>query len=231
MTTAPAFAPGHELLDDPAADPARVERSLRNIARANHWFGGTAAALYGIDRIIGRSATATLLDVGTGLGDLPRAARDRAERRGLALRTFGLERHPSAVRLARGPDLPTLLACAGALPLRPRSVDVVLISQVLHHFERGAAIDLIRSAAEVARRGIVIADLRRSRTAQLLFLAGSAMLGFDTDTRRDGVISVDRGYSSVELRRVCTEAGVAASVERRPGFRLVAWWRRPEGSR
>lgn len=228
MTTALPFARGHELLDDPAADPARVERSLRNIARANRWFGGTAAALHGIDRVVGGSARATLLDIGTGLGDLPRAARARAHRRGLALRTFGLERHPSAVRLARGPDLPTLLACAGALPLRPHSVDVVLISQVLHHFEREAAVRLIRSAVEVARCGIVIADLRRARAAQLLFLAGSVLLGFDTDTRRDGVTSVGRGYSSVELRRVCEEAGVAASVERRPGFRLVAWWRRPE---
>lgn len=227
MTALPASAPGRELLDDPGADGARVLRSLRNIARSNFWFGGRAAALHGIDRILGGGAgAATLLDIGTGLGDVPRAARRHARRSGLSLRTFGLERHPAAVRLARGPELPTLLACAGALPFGDESVDVVLLSQVLHHFEREAAIALIRSAARVARRGVVIADLRRSRLAQLLFLAGSALLGFDADTRRDGVTSVARGYSSVELRRVCEDAGAPASVERRPGFRLVAWWRK-----
>ena len=34
---------GTELLDDPAADPAAVTLSLRNVARANRWFGGAAA--------------------------------------------------------------------------------------------------------------------------------------------------------------------------------------------
>ncbi|HEX9166623.1 MAG TPA: hypothetical protein VF862_11995, partial [Gemmatimonadales bacterium] len=73
---------GTELLDDPAADPATVALSLRNIARANWWFGGWAAIRYGLSRLLEagdpgnriRSSRLTLLDVGTGIGDLPARA-------------------------------------------------------------------------------------------------------------------------------------------------------------
>jgi len=43
---------GTELLDDPAADPAAVTLSLRNVARANRWFGGAAAVRYGLGLLL-----------------------------------------------------------------------------------------------------------------------------------------------------------------------------------
>ena len=60
---------GDELLDDPAADPRTVEASLRDIAVANRWLGGTAAALHGIARVLGdlpRGSRVTLLEIGRG---------------------------------------------------------------------------------------------------------------------------------------------------------------------
>ena len=46
---------GTELLDDPGANAATVALSLRNIARANWWFGGWAAVRYGLRHLLGRS--------------------------------------------------------------------------------------------------------------------------------------------------------------------------------
>ena len=43
---------GVELLDDPSGSPAAVETSLHNIARANRWFGGTAAVCWGLGRAL-----------------------------------------------------------------------------------------------------------------------------------------------------------------------------------
>ena len=86
---------GAELLDDPAADPATVRASLRHIARANRWFGGRAAALWGLGRAlhgVPRGTRLSLLDIGTGAGDLPRAAAAWARRRGWHLDVCGLER-------------------------------------------------------------------------------------------------------------------------------------------
>jgi SAM-dependent methyltransferase len=227
--SAPALAPfGTELLDDPNADPEIVARSLGQIARANRWFGGRAAALRGIERMLDalpRGQAATLLDIGTGAGDLPVAAIRRAHRAGRALNAIGLERSPVAAALAAARRLPVVLGCAGRLPVRPRGADVVLISQVAHHLAPAAAVELFRDASAIARVGVVVADLRRSELAVAAFRVGSTLLRFDAVTRDDGITSVRRGYSVEELRELIRRAGFDAGVERRPGFRLLATWR------
>src|SRR5260221_1020040 len=94
---------GTELLDDPAADPGTVAESLHNLTGANRWFGGSAAACYGIGRaLVGapRGSTFSLLDIGTGSGDLPRIAAGWAAARGWRLVPLGLERSRVAARLA-----------------------------------------------------------------------------------------------------------------------------------
>jgi SAM-dependent methyltransferase len=219
---------GEELLDDPAADPEAVELSLANITRANRWFGGAAAVRHGLRRVlrgVSSGTRLTLLDLGTGMGDLPRMAGRLARRRGLRLAPIGLERSRVAARLALGAGLPTVVACAGAPPLRERSVDLVLLSQLLHHLARPSAVRLLRSCDRLARVGVIVADLRRSRLGPPAFWCGARALGFDRNTIADGITSIQRGYTTGELRELLAAAGVPARVERRPGLRLVATWR------
>jgi SAM-dependent methyltransferase len=219
---------GTELLDDPGADPAAVTESLRNIARANRWFGGSAAALHGLSRIlegIPRGTGLTLLDLGTGAGDLPLAAVRRAARMGIRLRPLGLERSRVAAGVARAAGIPCAVACAGAPPFRAKSVDVVLVSQVMHHLDSGSAVRLLRTCDQLARVGVVVADLRRGRLAPLAFRVGAGALRFDRYTTSDGLTSIRRGYTPDELRELLGSAGIAGRVSSRPFYRLVATWR------
>jgi len=219
---------GVELLDDPAAPPGLVQKSLRNIARANRWFGGAAAVRFGLDLALAGIPTAhrelNLLDVGTGLGDLPLMAAAWAARRGIVLRPLGLERHGVAARLARAAGLAALVGDGGALPFRDHSVDLVLLSQVAHHFAPGAIVTLLRECDRVARRAVIVADLRRSGVAALGFRLAGSVLRFDPDTMRDGVTSLRRGFSTATLTALLAQAGIRAPVRRRPGARLVSVW-------
>jgi SAM-dependent methyltransferase len=219
---------GTELLDDPGADPAAVTRSLRNVARANRWFGGAAAVRHGLRRLLRDLAPGrplTLLDLGTGAGDLPGRAVGWARRQGHVLRPLGLELSRPAAALAEAAGVPCAVACAGAPPLRDKSVDLVLVSQVAHHFTRDSAVGLFRICDALARVGVVVADLRRGRLAPLAFRVGATALRFDPVTIADGVTSIRRGYTPGELRELLLAAGVHARVSRRPGYRLVATWR------
>ena len=101
---------GSELLDDPRADPIAVGRELRDIARLNAWFGGTGAVVRELEPCFeqneretgsGKRETWTLLDIGTGAGDIPRAAVAAAARYGITLSPIGVEVIPAAARLAR----------------------------------------------------------------------------------------------------------------------------------
>jgi SAM-dependent methyltransferase len=221
-------AAGVELLDDPSADPAAVAESLRHIGRANRWLGGAWAARWGLDRALSgvpRGTTLSLLDIGTGLGDLPRAARRWAATRGIVLRPAGLERSGVAARLAAAEGLPMVIGDAGRLPFADRSVDIVLLSQVAHHFAPGSAAALFRSCDRIARRAVVVADLRRSAAAAAGFSLAAGVMRFDAVTVADGRTSIRRGYTTAELAQILATAGIDATISARPLWRVVAIWR------
>ena len=222
---------GTELLDDPHADPVAVRSELRDIARLNGLFGGTRAVVEALEPCFakaGKGATWTLLDVGTGLGDIPRAAAAAARRHGITLRLVGVELNRAAAAAARRADgdggFELILADGGALPLPPRSVDVVIVSQVLHHLPPEVTVRWIASLSALARRAVVLADLRRSLVAMGAVWLVSFPLGLGAVTRHDAVLSLRRGYTRSEFNQLLAAAGAPPVARYRPGFRVVAAW-------
>jgi SAM-dependent methyltransferase len=218
---------GFEHLDDPRTDPALRERSLRDVRRANALLGGAWAVLAELRRLLPSLAggRATLLDVGTGLADIPVRARDAARKRGVALETYGVDEAETLARLGRG--LLDASACADArrLPFADASVDVVICSQVLHHFEDAELAVVLSELSRVARRYVIVSDIRRSWLAAAGFWLMTWPMRFHPVSRHDGLTSVLRGFTVAELmHHVLTATGRTATVRRHPGFRLTATW-------
>ncbi len=185
---------GTELLDDRRADPRAVRTELRDIARLNALFGGTRAVLDALEPFFRNSC------------NVQRAT------------------CPAAARLTRDNGVAVVMGDGEALPFAAKSVDVVIASQVLHHLPRAVAVRWIAGFDRVARRAVVLADLRRSHVAMAgMWLAGYA-LRMGATTRHDAVVSLRRGYTRAEFTGMLREAGVAAVARYRPGFRIVAAW-------
>ena len=227
----PSRRRGVEILDDPATDPALRERSIGDVTRSYTLLGGTRAVLAELARLLpSLGASATLLDVGTGLADIPRKARELARARGLALRTFGLDEAPSLSVATKSSLDGSVCGDARSLPLATGSVDVVTCSQLLHHFADDEIPAVLRELDRVARGWVVVSDLRRSWLAAWGFWLVSWPLGFHRVTRHDGVVSVVRGFTVDELaRHVLAATGQRADVRRHLGYRLTATWR-PRGA-
>lgn len=228
----PARRRGTEYLDDPSLDSAIATRSLQDVARANTLFGGRRAVLaelagyFRAARARGESAL-VLLDVGTGLGDIPRAARTMASQYGLRLHTIGLE-VSLPLSLAAVPGAQQCV-CGDArmLPFADQSVDVITCSQVLHHFDTQEAVPLLRELTRVARAGVIVSDLRRSWIAVGLLWIASFPLGFHPVSRHDGMLSILRGFTAPELAHAVHHAvGVRPAVQHRLGWRVTARWSR-----
>lgn len=219
---------GVEFLDDPAVDPRIASRSLQDVARANRWFGGTRAVLTELTTLLAASPATTplvLLDVGTGLGDIPCKAREIAARRGHTLHTIGLELTPALAAGARARAGHSVCATALQLPFADQSVDVVTCSQVLHHFDTADAEQLLRELTRVARRAVIVSDLRRSWLAVGLLWVVSFPLAFHPVSRHDGVVSILRGFTSAELATTVRDVtGREARVRRQLGWRITATW-------
>ncbi|MGH7603833.1 MAG: methyltransferase domain-containing protein [Gemmatimonadaceae bacterium] len=217
---------GFEILDDPNVDPQLVTRSLADVVRANSVLGGARALAGELTTALPDLPTrATLLDVGTGLADIPSRARKVAKKHGIELTTIGLD---SALELTVASCRTlNLTVCGDALhlPFADHAVDVVMCSQVLHHFAGADALTLIREMNRVARVRVIISDIRRSWIAVGGIWLMSFPLRFHAVSRHDGVVSVMRGFTVEELRDTVRRAvGCAPVVHRRRGFRVTTSW-------
>lgn len=223
----PARRRGVEYLDA-EVEPGVRRRSHRDIALSNRLFGGVHAVRAELEPMLaGGPRELSLLDVGTGTGDIPSRLVAVAARRGVRLRVLGLDDHRELVAATREWPIEPVTASALALPFADRSIDVVCCSQVLHHFEPASALDVLREMHRVARRGVIVADLRRSWVAAAALWLISFPLGFHPVSRHDGVVSIFRGFTGAELRALVREAvSVDARVRRRFLFRVTASWPR-----
>lgn len=217
------------MLDDAACDAALRERSLSDVARANRLLGGTRAVLAEVRALLPALARlrreVTLLDVGTGLGDIPAAVARLAERHGVPIRTIGLDGADSLARASRVRVHDALCADALALPIASHSVDLVTCSQVLHHFEPGEAVQLLAELNRVARGHVVVSDLRRNWLAAGGLWLVSFPMRFHPVSRADGMLSVLKGFTVPELDALVRAAGARApSVRHHLGWRLTATW-------
>ena len=119
----------------------------------------------------------------------------------------------------------SLAANALALPFADRSIDIVICSQLLHHFTEREIASVLRELHRVARVRVIVSDLRRSWVAAAGIWLASFPLRFHPISRHDGVLSVLRGFTSAELSAYVVRAtGTAPAVTRRLGWRVTASW-------
>lgn len=196
-----------ELLDSGHADQGEVKRNLRDLARLNRLPGGASASVAATRTLAAASSAVAIVDVGTGLGDIPLAF----ARRGW--RTVAVDTHPQVLAAARVETarevLVEVVAADGrSLPYPDRAFDVSHTSLLLHHLDPADAVTVLREMARVARHGVVINDLRRGPLSFVVTGVAVTLLGTCRATRVDGLTSVRRAYTLPELDALLDEAGL-----------------------
>jgi SAM-dependent methyltransferase len=150
----------------------------------------------------------------------------------VTLEVFGLDGRLELVKATRDWPVAGVAGDALALPFTSQSFDFVIASQVLHHFPHDDAVRLVREMHRVAKRRVIIADLRRSWVAVGGLWLVSFPLGFHKVSRHDGVVSILRGFEPPELRDLVRDAvGIMPDVKRRLGWRITASWSPDDGGR
>jgi ubiquinone/menaquinone biosynthesis C-methylase UbiE len=191
-----------ELMDAPGLPADEVEDAYRVLSLVNRQLGNLRTIRHEFRRFLREDAAdlaaITVLDVGSGSGDIPEALRSMTANRDLTI--LALDRDPTAVAAARRRSLAVVQGDALRLPFADRSVDFVIAVKFAHHF-RGPGLDRrVSEMARVARRRVVILDIRRHRLAYWGFLAWSRVFTTNRLVRHDGPLSVLRGFTADELR-------------------------------
>jgi SAM-dependent methyltransferase len=209
-------ADASELLDSGRLSAGEVEANLADLARLNRLPGGTSASVRAIRSLLNEAVDASVLDVGTGRADMP-IAFARA-----GWRTVALDSNPQVRRVAQRVTEPqaaieVIDGDARRLPVADESFDVAHCSLLIHHLDPDDAVAALRELGRVARRGVVINDLRRGTLPLLATVAATALLARSRVTRADGLASVRRAYTLPELDGLLERAGL------RRQWRSTAW--------
>jgi ubiquinone/menaquinone biosynthesis C-methylase UbiE len=217
-----------ERLDAGHHDAQELAGSLAQVAAVNRWLGGARSFLHHFERTIPARGVVTVLDVGTGFGDLPRAAVRWARRNGRTLHVLATDAHPQMLELARArstgfSEIQFAQVDARRLPFRDRSFDCALMSLTLHHFEGDDTVRVLRELARVSRGTVIVSELERNWPNYLgARLLSATIWRGNRLTRHDGPMSVLRAFKRAELLEMGRVAGLHnPRVWRHFFFRLI----------
>ena len=213
--------------DNEAAD---LNRTLDDIRLVNRFLRGSAILVNAVRPILSAhpaGETLRLLDVGTGGGDLPLDLVGCARRMGRPVRITAVDRDPITLAYARKetaavPEIEVIDADAFELPFPPGSFDVVTASMFLHHFGHDDAVRLVAGFRKIARRAVLVNDLRRHAVSWAFISLASRVTRRHPMFVHDSALSVLRGFTRDELRAVARDAGASdAKVVWRLPYRLL----------
>jgi 2-polyprenyl-3-methyl-5-hydroxy-6-metoxy-1,4-benzoquinol methylase len=213
-----------ELMDDPDCDLAALRATYRNFALVNRLVSGWRAVYRSRIRPLldGAERPLTLLDIGSGGGDVPRALAAWARHDGHPLEITAIDPDPRAHEFATAhPPTPGLrfeqttsrvLADAGS------RFDLVTSNHVLHHLDRTALDGLLDDSARLAERLVVHNDIARGRVAYSAYAVATTGTFRGSFIHVDGLRSIRRSYRADELRE---DVPSAWQVSEQLPFRLL----------
>jgi SAM-dependent methyltransferase len=206
-----------ELLDEGVPESEALE-SLEDLRRVNRWLGTHRRLLKAVRPFLEKSPEPRLLDVGCGSADIPDRIRRSFPRPlltvGVDIKLLHLRQAPPAVR--------RVVADVKALPFPSGAFDVVLASHFLHHFDGADAAAVLRRLYDLARRALVVDDIRRARVPYVFARSLFPFILHSRVSMVDGVLSIRRAFTARELAAAFAEAGIPVRIRRAFPYRLVA---------
>ena len=203
-----------ELIDRPDTDPALLREELTVLENVNRR-GGHALVLRSLERLLPptRVGPLSILDLGTGAADYPRAIAAWARQRGLPVAITAVDRNPQVLDLAREwcrdwPEIRLEQHDLLALPYAAESFDVVMCSNALHHFDAEDAVTILRRMQELARVGFILHDLRRNWPAIWAMELVARTFIKSGIARHDAVQSCRAAFTVDELSALARRAGL-----------------------
>ncbi|WP_198413652.1 MULTISPECIES: FAD-dependent monooxygenase [Cryobacterium] len=217
-----------ELMDDPGCDPEVLSRTYDYFQYVNAAVSGWRGVYRReIRPLLSTSRESTLLDIGSGGGDVARALARWAARDGLLLTVTAIDPDARAHRFATArPPLPRLTfrqALSSDLADEGARFDVVVSNHVLHHLTGAQLGGLLADCQRLAAPGgrVLLGDIERSTFAYVGFGLGTWPLFRDSYIRADGLTSIRRSFTAPELRAVVPPGWDV--VREHPSRLLLRW--------
>lgn len=221
-----------ELMDDNGTDLDTFRACLVDLAKVNQLTLAYRPTIAFLDRLarskaLPRDRPLSIVDVGSGYGDMLRKIDTWATRRNIPVSLTGVDLNPWSARAAQEatkPGRPIEWVTANVFDYRPQApIDVIVSSLFTHHLDADAVARFVSWMEATAGIGWFINDLHRHAIPYHVFRAFSRALRYHQFVQHDGPVSIARAFDFADWRGSLAAAGLtpgAATIEWRFPFRI-----------
>jgi len=193
--------------------------ALDKIASINQLLGGNKVTLDGVKKLINgkpKGELIRIIDIGCGNGDMLRTLADYARINGLNFKLKGIDANDFTINHARSLSVnyPSITYdCSNIFDdsVQDDSCDIMLCTLTLHHFRDEEIISLLEKFKKIAKLGIVINDLQRSKLSYRLFQALCFVFRLNDMSREDGLVSILRGFKRADMAKYTKQLKIKSS--------------------
>ena len=216
-----------ELLDRDDIPFADIERNMQELDFINTWLGGHAISQQGLKNLIGaKNFQISVCEIGCGGGDNLRVLSSWCQKRGIKVEVTGIDINADCIKVAKqrwqGGNANWITSDYREVVFEKGNPDFLFSSLFCHHFTDQELVVMLRWMQEHARSGWFINDLHRHPLAWSSIRLLTSWFSRSYLVKNDAPLSVLRGFSRAEWKRLLSEAGIGAySLQWKWAFRWL----------
>jgi len=198
-------------MDNFSIQDERIDIALNELKVINKYLGGILTTKTALNHFVSSNdENLRILDIGSGSSDNLLAIKNKYQN----LQIFSVDRN---FRVLKASDKLTVKINSDAfrLPLKNQSCDIVHAALFLHHFKEEEIKILLEEFLRVAKRGIIINDLRRSLFALMGIKILTLLFSKSELVKNDAPLSVKRGFKKPDLLNLLFEMEIKNFIIRK----------------
>lgn len=217
-----------EMMDDPNMELEVLQKAYDDINLCNRILGGESITINAVWKIIQNSKqeSYTILDMGCGDGTMLLKLSDFLSKNGVFHKMRGIDQRADVLAIAKrkSRNHPNIEFTKMDILKADDSLksDIVINTLTMHHFEEERIEAFLSKFIQLAKLGIVINDLERSRISYVLFKLFSAVFIKTDVAKNDGLVSISKGFKKRELQELSEKIpNVTHQIRWKWAFRYV----------
>lgn len=198
-----------EWMDDLEMVGPVLSQTLDQLTQVNYWLGGTGPSINALARLVQKAPQKSyhIVDLGSGGGDTLRAMAKWGRKHNIKLQLTGLDANAHCIEYAqtKSEEFPEIsfrqLDCFGE-DFFCQDYDIIHCGLFLHHFPDEHLLSYLPRLSKLAKTGVIVNDLQRSKIAYRLFQLVCSVFRSSEMVKHDGLVSVQRAFTRQDLKQL-----------------------------
>ncbi|MEM7297544.1 MAG: methyltransferase domain-containing protein [Bacteroidota bacterium] len=202
-----------EIMDDLSVSGSVVDQTLRELNTINKRLGGNKISVSAYKRLVGKSKSIFLADLGCGGGDIMKEMAEWSRKKSLEATFTGIDANPNIIEYAHKntnshPEIGYQSINIFSKEFEAQSFDIIHCCLFLHHFTSEELVKLFKLFKQQTRLGVIVNDLHRHPLAYWSIKLLTTLFSKSEMVRNDASVSVARGFKRSELVEILEKAGI-----------------------